>query len=66
MAGGKITVSVVDGMEGGKLYNFSGSGLMTMLTMNADGTVTNGTLTETNIKFARCCKAPASSSTTRR
>ena len=51
MAGGKITVSVVDGMEGGKLYNFSGSGLMTMLTMNADGTVTNGTLTETNIKF---------------
>ena len=40
MAGGKITVSVVDGMEGGKLYNFSGSGLMTMLTMNADGTVT--------------------------
>lgn len=51
MAGGKITVSVVDGMEGGKLFNFSGSGLMTMLTMNADGSVTNGTLTETNIKF---------------
>lgn len=51
VAGGKITISVVDGMEGGKLYSFAGSGLTTMLTMNADGSITGGTLSEVNIKY---------------
>ncbi len=51
-AGSEITVSVAESLEGEKLYSFSGSGLKTTLTMNGDGTVTSGTLTECNIKFA--------------
>ena len=51
-AGSKITVSVAESLEGEKLYSFSGSGLKTTLTMNGDGSVTSGTLTECNIKFA--------------
>lgn len=52
MAGNKVTISVAESLAGEKLYSFSGSGLKTMITMNADGTVTSGTLTECNIKFA--------------
>ena len=50
-AGSKITVSAVDGIEGNKLYSFTGSGLSTSLTMNADGSITPGTLKEIGIKF---------------
>ncbi|MEZ3440676.1 hypothetical protein [uncultured Alistipes sp.] len=52
MADSKVAISVAESLEGEKLYSFSGSGLKTMLTMNADGSVTSGTLTEVNIKFA--------------
>ena len=52
MAGNKVTISVAESLAGEKLYSFSGSGLKTMITMNADGTVTSGTLTECNITFA--------------
>lgn len=51
-AGSKITVAVAESLEGEKLYSFSGSGLKTVLTMNGDNSVTPGTLTECNIKFA--------------
>lgn len=50
-AGSKITISVATSNEGETLYSFSGSGLMTSLTMNADGSLTPGTLTEANIPF---------------
>ncbi len=52
MAGSKVAISVAESLAGEKLYSFSGSGLKTMITMNADGSVTSGTLTECNIKFA--------------
>lgn len=52
MAGSKVAISVAESLAGEKLYSFSGSGLKTMITMNADGSVTSGTLTEWNIKFA--------------
>lgn len=52
ITGGEIVVSVVDGMEGDKLYSFSGSGLTTTLGMNADGSTAPGTLSEVNIRFA--------------
>lgn len=51
-AGSKISIILAKATGGGHLYSFSGSGLKTMLTMNADGSVTSGTLTEVNIKFA--------------
>lgn len=52
MADSKVAISVAESLAGEKLYSFSGSGLKTMITMNADGSVTSGTLTEWNIKFA--------------
>lgn len=50
-AGSKITISAATGSEGETLYSFSGSGLTTSLTMNADGSLTPGTLKEANIRF---------------
>lgn len=49
---GQITIAVADGIEGDKLYSFSGAGLTTTLGMNVDGSSTPGTLSEVNIRFA--------------
>lgn len=51
-AGSRITVSVAQSSEGEMLYSFSGSGLKTMLTMNGDGSITAGSLTEIDIRFS--------------
>ena len=52
ITGGEIAIEVADGIEGDKLYSFSGSGLTTTLGMNADGSSAPGTLSEMNIRFA--------------
>lgn len=52
MTGGKVSITVADGMEGGKLYSFAGEGLSTTYGMD-ETTYQNipGTATEFNIKF---------------
>lgn len=51
LASGTVTISVADGMEGGKLFSFSGSELTSTLGMDETGTNTPGTATAVNIQF---------------
>ena len=53
LAGGTVTITAVDGIEGDKLYTFTGTGLST--TLDTDATTwqpTPGTATEFSIKYA--------------
>lgn len=51
ITGGKITISVADGIEGDKLFSFSGEGLTTIIGMDATGNTTPGTATEVDIRY---------------